>query len=279
MPSGRKRTAAAEPRRTAATATYVYCLVAADAPPAVTGAPPGLEGAAPPRLVAAGRGRWLVSADVPLARYAAAAIDARLQDLDWVGARAMEHEGVIEHFASRGTVVPMKLFTLFTADAQAVADVKRRRDLGRLLAALAGREEWGLRVSVDPAVLRARASARAAARPGLSEGTRFLVKRQQEQGAVRAGREEARLRAEEVFGALRPLAADARRREPAVVEGATLLLDAAYLVDRDRARAFGEAARDAARRHAAEGLTVVLTGPWPPYNFLAPAASTRRRAR
>ncbi len=279
MPSGRKKSAAAETRRGPAAATCVYCLVAADAPPAVAGAPPGLEGAGPPRLVAAGRGRWLVAADAPLARYAAEKINARLQDLDWVGARALEHEGVIEHFASRGTVVPMKLFTLFTSDAQAVADVKRRRDLGRLLAVLAGREEWGLRVSIDPAVLRARASERAAAKPGLSEGTRFLVKRQQEQGAVRAGREDARRRAEDVFGALRPLAADVRRREPAVVEGATLLLDAAYLVDRDRARDFGDAARDAARRHAAEGLTVVLTGPWPPYNFLAPAAPGRSRAR
>jgi hypothetical protein len=191
----------------------------------------------------------------------------------------MEHERVIEHFASGGTVVPMKLFTLFTSDAQAAADVKRRRDLGRLLASLSGREEWGLRVSIDPARLRARAAERAEARPGLSEGTRFLVKRQQEQGAVRAGREEARRRAEEVFAVLRPLAADARRREPAVVEGATLLLDAAFLVARGRGDAFTAAAREAARRHAAEGLTVVLTGPWPPYNFLSPPPAAAGKGR
>jgi hypothetical protein len=257
----------------------VYCLVAAGQAPSVAGAPAGLEGAAAPRLVGAGRGRWLVVADAPLARYSADAINARLPDLDWVGARAMEHERVIEHFASRATVVPMKLFTLFSSDALAVADVKRRRDLGRLLGSLEGREEWGLRVSVDPARLRARAGERAAAAPGLSEGTRFLVKRQQEQGAVRAGREDARRRAEEVFAALRPLAADARRREPALVEGATLLLDAAYLVDRARGEDFAAAARAAAGRHADSGLTVVLTGPWPPYNFLAPAPRLRARSR
>jgi hypothetical protein len=241
----------------------------------VGGAPAGLEGTGAVRLLAAGRRRWLVVADAPLDAYSAEAVNARLSDLEWVGERAMEHEGVIEHFAARGTVVPMKLFTLFSSDARAVADVKARRDLTKLLSALEGREEWGIRVSVDPVRLRAAAAERAKAPDGLSAGTGFLVRRQKEQRSVQSARAEARARAERVFEALEPLAADARRRPPADVEGATLLLDAAFLVERGRARDFAAAARDQAARSAGDGLRVVLTGPWPAYNFLSPPPGVR----
>jgi hypothetical protein len=271
---------ARRPPARARNATHVYCLVAAKAAPGVKGAPAGLAGTGAVRLLEAGRGRWLVVADAPLAVYSADAVNARLADLGWVGERAMEHEEVIEHFAARGTVVPMKLFTLFSSDARAVADVKARRDLPRLLAALEGREEYGLRVSVDPVSLRKAAAGRAKAPAGLSEGTGFLVRRQKEQRSVQDARAEARRGAELVFEALAPLAADSRRRPPADVEGATLLLDAAFLVERRRAREFAATAREQAERADAGALRVVLTGPWPPYNFLSPppkAAGRRPR--
>ena len=94
-----------------------------------------------------------------------------------------------------------------------------------------------------------------------------------------AARAEARERAEGVFDALSPLAVETRRRPPADVEGATLLLDGAFLVDRARAADFTRAARDQAARHAAAGLRVVLTGPWPAYNFLSAAAGGKAPRR
>jgi len=246
--------------------------VASEAPPAAAGIPTGLDGMAAPRVVAAGAGRWLIVADAPRGRYAAGVVNGRLSDLGWVGERAMEHERVVEHFTRHGTVVPMKLFTLFTGDEKAVADVRRRRGLARLLSSLAGREEWGVRVAVDPGRLRRRIREQAARpTPGLSAGTGFLVQRQQEQRAVRGSLDDARQRAEEVFSALAAIAADTRRRDPAGVEGASLLLDGAFLVERTRAGEFTDAARALARRHAPEGVSVVLTGPWPPYNFLTPS--------
>jgi Gas vesicle synthesis protein GvpL/GvpF len=245
--------------------------VASKAPPPA-GVPAGLEGMSAPRILPAGAGRWLIVADAPLNRYAGSVVNRRLSDLGWVGERAMEHERVVEFFTRHGTVVPMKLFTLFTGDEKAVADVRGRRGLARLLSSLAGREEWGVRVAVDPGRLRRRIREQAS-RPvaGLSAGTGFLVQRQREQSAVRGGMDDARRRAEEVFSALEAIAAEARRRDPSAVEGASLLLDGAFLVERTRAAEFTDAARALAGRHAPEGVSVVLTGPWPPYNFLAPS--------
>ena len=48
---------------------------------------------------------------------------------------------------------------------------------------------------------------------------------------------------------------------------ATMVLNGAYLVDRDRAAEFGAAVDALAAHWAPRGLEFQLTGPWPPYNF------------
>ncbi|MBX3201221.1 MAG: GvpL/GvpF family gas vesicle protein, partial [Labilithrix sp.] len=149
-----KRSAAAKAGAVARTkapagprATYVYCIVKSSSAPKLGRAPRGLEGAGVARLLDAGDGYRLVVATAPLALYDAAAIDARLRDIDWVGGRAAEHEAIVEHAAGLGTVVPMKLFTLFSTDERALEHVqKMKRSLARVVERIAGCEEWGLRI-------------------------------------------------------------------------------------------------------------------------------------
>ena len=82
----------------AATATYVYCAVAAPRAPKPSRVAAGLPGAGRVRLLDLDRGLYLVVADVPLARYGEAAIQRGLSDLDWVARAAVAHEAVIESF-------------------------------------------------------------------------------------------------------------------------------------------------------------------------------------
>jgi hypothetical protein len=51
-----------------------------------------------------------------------------------------------------------------------------------------------------------------------------------------------------------------------------MVLDAAFLVVRGDARRFRAAAGEAARALAGRGIELVLTGPWPPYHFVADEA-------
>ena len=97
-------------------ATYVYCLVRSARTLSSSRVPPGLPGAARPEVTALSDGLWLVTASVPLDRYGPGALEPALRDLDWVGAVALAHEAVVEHFArvKGSTVVPMKLFTMFS---------------------------------------------------------------------------------------------------------------------------------------------------------------------
>ncbi len=76
----------------------------------------------------------------------------------------------------------------------------------------------------------------------------------------------------------RHLAAQAReaapnpiRRSAASLNGKVswLIMDSAYLVDRDREAEFHQTLADLGGILAAEGLALKLTGPWPPYSFAA----------
>ena len=245
-------------------ATYLFALLRRARPPAVAGAPSSLPGLGPVRALAAGPGLWLIVADAPRAAYDEAAIERGLRDIDWVSPRALGHEAVVEHFTSAGPLLPLKLFTLFDSDERALAHVRARRAaLARALEKVAGRHEWGVRLSGDG---RAPAPARPAGAPS---GTQFLLakKAQRDQASRRA--EQAGVAAEGLFTAL-SRHADGARRRPLVAppSGSRLWLDAAFLVARGRRRSFEAALRKESRRLEALGFQVTLTGPWPPYNFV-----------
>ena len=132
------------------TATYVYCVVHRAARPPATRMPAGIPGASPPAIDSIARGLWLVSAAVPLAEYAEQEIERRLQDLEWVSGIALAHEAVVERFsrATAATVIPMKLFTIFTSPARALEEMRRRRpQLESVAKRIRGAEEWGVRIA------------------------------------------------------------------------------------------------------------------------------------
>ncbi len=248
------------------TATYLYCLVHAARRP-VLGRVAGLPGGGAPRALEAGNGLWLVVADAPLAQYGSEPIERGLHDLDWVGACAAGHEAVVEAAARHGTIIPMKLFTLFTGDERAVAHVRgTRAALDPVLARVRRRQEWGLRVTLDEAAAPPRAAAGGRGAP--TSGTGFLRQRQAAHRAVRERVERARDESERVFETLARHAADTRRATPVAGGGSRVLLDAAFLVDRARAVAFRGAVRRLAAALRRQGVTLALSGPWPPYNFV-----------
>jgi hypothetical protein len=51
-----------------------------------------------------------------------------------------------------------------------------------------------------------------------------------------------------------------------------MLLNGAYLIERDRTAELREAVEALHEEWAPLGFTIELTGPWPPYNFVSGAA-------
>jgi Gas vesicle synthesis protein GvpL/GvpF len=255
-------------------ATYVYCVVRSAGPPDLRGAPEGLPGTGKLRALAAGPALWLIVANAPVSRYGEAALARVVRDLDAVSRCAVAHSAVVARLARRHAVLPLRLLTLFSNDGRALAQVRRRRvAIARRLTTVAGRAEWGVQARLQagggPSARRARAVARRDT-AGLSPGTRFLELRRRQRETARGLTGGARAAAASLHRALTQHADAARQRPLVSVDGSpALLLDAAYLVPATRTARFRQAVRAQAARAADHGLHVRLTGPWPPYSFVA----------
>jgi hypothetical protein len=255
-------------RGTIGRATYLYCLVHRPTAPSLAKAPAGLPGMGAPRAVALGPSLWLVVADAPLDRYAGPAIDRRLHDLDWVSACALAHEAVVEHAATLGTAVPMKLFTLFTTEARALGHIRRRRRaLAGVIRRIAGRQEWGVRIRTGAAPAR---PGRHAHVPRAVSGTQFLMRKQREADARRRRATPAAPPVRQALGALGRISDGARRRAipPEASRVSGLVADAVFLVATRESPRFLEAVDRTTRSLAGQGFDLTLTGPWPPYHFI-----------
>jgi len=276
--------------------TYVYCIVRSGRRPAVAGrlTAVGVPGAQDTRAIAAGGGLWLIVGTVPADEYDEAAVAAGLQNLDWVGRRAMAHQAVIEHFLGARAVLPMQMLTLFTSDERALHYVERQRiAIANVIRRLERKLEWGLRLTFDEQAARDAVEARnvspdastergrrAAAAPQRTQGTAYLARKRDLLDVRRVQLLAARAEADQLFTALGRDAADVRRRTSTeqAAPGSRLLLDAAFLVSTSRTRSFRAAVNRKTKELGSAGLTVSLTGPWPPYNFISPARPPARRA-
>lgn len=220
-------------------------------------------------MIAGDKGMWLIVSDVPLDLYGSDAIDASLNDLDWVSQRAVAHEAVIEHVARSSDLVPLKLFTIFRDDHRAVAHVARRRDVVGIFKRIAGSSEWSVRMmaAAEPAGSKSVAMP-AETRP--KDGTSFLLNKKSERDAARAAAAAARQAVEKVYTDLAHVARDAVRKDGDYA-GTRMLLDAAFLVRRSEQARFTSAARRLAATAHQAGCDLTLSGPWPPYHFVAGA--------
>ncbi len=252
--------------------TYVYCVIVGPRAPNLVGVPDGLWGTGRPRLVDAADGYRLLVTSAPRALYGAAVIDERLGDLDWVGERATEHEMVVEYATSLGTVLPMKLFTLFSNDDRAKNHVRKlKRSLDRVVDRIAGCDEWGLRVLCDPA----RAASAANAAETLSNdsadsvsGTSFLRRKKAFDDERRRAVARRAATVDELYERVAKHARDAHRRAVPSELGAGIALDSVFLVPRESVKKLKATVAAWARSVVDDGFEVNLSGPWPVYSFI-----------
>jgi hypothetical protein len=221
-----------------------------------------------------------VVSPVPLSEFGDEHLKENLERMDWLERTARAHEDAIAAVREQATVVPMRLCTVFHS-RHAVTDMLDREGevLRDALERLDGRTEWGVKVLADLGAARAaverEAGADTAGDAGLSEGRGYLAARRREREAGDAL--DARLRAavRDVHETLAAKAEAALRnpvqhRDLSGYEG-EMLLNGVYLVDDARTAGFHARIDALAERHARIGLTLERTGPWPPYNFVAPA--------
>lgn len=252
---------------------WAYCVLRGSDP-----VPSGIAGITngPVERVAAGDLSALISR-VPAAQFAADPLTRNLNDLAWLERVARGHEAVLDAALAQATIVPLRMCTLFENDRGVREMLGRRREaFTEALTALDGRLEWAVKVLVDRDRVMETARPehdRAAERAPAGEGGAYLQRRRGERSAREAAGRLAAETAQQIHARLQDWALDARTRPPQNRElsghEGEMVLNAAYLVERERTDELRRIVTELEEHHGALGARIELTGPWPPYNFVA----------
>lgn len=266
---------------------YVYGLVRAGFDD--RRAPAGLDDA-PVRVRMRGNIGALVS-HLGGGAYAAADIERSSSDVAWLSPRAMAHDRVLTWAQEHGGVIPLPMFSMWTSESALDRSLSDQASgLERNFERVAEADEFGLRVyrrdaaamlqaaeSHDPELARMRRDTESA-----SPGHRYLLERKLDARAKDAVHRASKATAAEILGNLRSVAREAIARPLSPEAGrsteATLLLNAAFLVDRARLDEFRAAMARQVEGYEPLGLAFDFSGPWPPYNFVAAEGVSALRA-
>jgi hypothetical protein len=261
-------------------AFYVYCIGEArklselmrEAMPSAIEDEGGLE------LIEEG-GLAAVSSRVALDDYNEAALQANLADATWTALRAMRHERVVDYFARRASVVPLRFGTIYLERARVLKMLRERgEELRSVIERLRGREEWGVNVFCDRKALlesivefspRLRELNEQAA--NASPGQAYLMRKKMEAMRSDEARAEVKRTVAHIEQELRASsegAASLRVLKDEAGELGELAGKLAFLVERERFAEFRGKAERLAQETDGLGFRLELTGPWPAYNFV-----------
>lgn len=249
---------------------YVYGVVRTGG----SASPPGVRGvdSRSPTSVLEHGGLAAVVSRVVLEDFGEEPLREHLSDLEWLERTARAHERVLEQVGSEHTLIPMRMCTVYRSSSGVLEMLGREADaLGAALEQLDQKAEWGVKVFGDrnagmPMVAAGREPA------DDRQGTQYLRNRlheRDEQRELNAGVETA---CQEIHRRLSTIAVDALVSAPQRPEvsghAGEMVLNGVYLVhDNDRDR-FSSAVDVLRSKFATLALDVVLTGPWPAYNFV-----------
>ena len=213
---------------------------------------------------------------VPLEEFGEEPLRRNLNDFEWLERVARAHEAVLEHALADATIVPLRLCTIFADEAAAREMLdERHAALTAALEGLAGHQEWSVKLLVERDALIAAAEAaepgEERTRPG-GDGAAYLLNRREERRIGEAADRLAADLAADVHASLQDWTSDAVVRPPQNRElsghDGDMLLNAAYLVEREKVDRLHELVAELAERHQELGARLELSGPLPPYNFV-----------
>ena len=260
---------------------YVYCIAETITAKqiAAQSLPAAIEDCAELELVTSGQ-LTAIASSVPLSIYGEDTLTERLTDATWTAVRAMRHEQVVEHFARRASVVPLRFGTIYLERIGIERMLlEKRKELGEIIERLRDREEWGVNVHCDRALwlagvtsvsprLRDLAKRAEQATPGQS----YLMQKKIETLRADEARAEIIRVVDEIENTLRANSDEAKRLRVLKVETTEygeLKAKFAFLIQRSAFETFRESAENLARKNEELGVRLELTGPWPAYNFAA----------
>ncbi|HEV7763602.1 MAG TPA: GvpL/GvpF family gas vesicle protein [Thermoanaerobaculia bacterium] len=201
-------------------------------------------------------------------------IDRRAGDLEWLGAIGYRHQAVMSDLMKQTSIVPLRAFTLFSSEEALRSYLHEHRELlSKSLARLDGKQEWTLRIELEPAKWSEALAGRVESLRDLqneiataSPGKAFLLRKKLDDEKKRASHAAEEGLVGEIEQAVMAklgceTVAESRQRRDGAFPQINVLLN------RDEESDLQELRANLAARYEPEGVTLALSGPWPPYTF------------
>lgn len=263
-------------------ALYVYCIGEREALTLLAG------GASPEPIeretrleIVNGHELAAVTSVVPLSDYNEESLPERLSDPRWITERAMRHERVVEHFAARASVIPLRFGTIYLrregVEEMLVASVA---ELQATIDRLQGCDEWGINLYLERGKLLGSIEATNPRMRDASEqmahappGQAYLLRKKLDVLRADEARVETKRIVTDIEHALSLVSDRLKSLRLMKDEAAAAYGEAvgrfAFLVERRRFQEFSATAERLAKKYEASGFRLELTGPWPAYNFVS----------
>jgi hypothetical protein len=236
---------------------YVYCIIEEEHPKSFG------------KLGIGGRGDEVYT--IHHGNLAAVVSDTPLVIYDPTRENALRHEQVSETVMNDYTVIPMSFGTVFKRADDVMEFLKGTSDgLMDVLQKMRDKIELGLKVNWDrEAIIRDieeenEEISRLKEEINRTSSSTYFARMQLGRLVEQALTNTSDQYVAEVYDHLRDTAVASRAGKPI---GDKMILNAAFLVEREKAKEFDEKVQEIARKHEGK-LTFRYTGPWPPYNFV-----------
>ncbi len=235
---------------------YVYCVIQADQPI---------------RFGRLGLGAEPTEVHTVIHKGIAAVVsEAPVEALDATRENVLAHERVNETVMRDHTVIPMSFGTVFKTDHDILALLRSAYEAFRdVLSKMQDKLEIGLKVLWDRDVIireieQEDEDVRRLKKEISSEkGSTYFARMQYGRLIDGALQQRSERYVADIFDQLRDVAVASRANKPI---GDKMIMNAAFLVSRDKEAAFDVRLKKIGAKH--DQLTFKYTGPWPPYNFV-----------
>jgi hypothetical protein len=182
----------------------------------------------------------------------------------------LAHQRVNELVMQQHTVIPMSFGTLFKTDDDITELLRSAYDaFTDVLSKMNGKVEFGLKVLWDRDLIIGELEQgdedirRLKGEISSQKGSTYFARMQYGRMIDAALQARSEHYVTDIFQALRDVSVASRSNKPI---GDRMIMNAAFLVGRDREQAFDARVKEIGQRY--EKLTFKYTGPWPPYNFV-----------
>lgn len=255
-------------------AFYIYCIFRQQGLPSLEGKGVDLRN---PLVVYPYKDLAVLMSRISLAEFTGEAGEENLQDVEWLGPRALRHEKIIEAVLRHAPLIPAPFGVIFSSLEKVDRLLEmHNHTIREFLAAAADREEWSVKMFLDrkrveDVLFAAELDRRSGDLSQSSPGKRYFEEKKIRAGLESDVRERVKTILEETISDLEMCGADFRERRllsrEATGKDMEMVLNGAFFVDRRRMEDFREILAKKQDACADEGFTFELSGPWPPYSF------------